>query len=266
MLGRRGPAQAAFTNPELKEFGEIEGVDPIVDPADLELDESSLAALESDKTARKNVELLRAYATRTANPDHSRIVMRYLVSPVEVIGEEGKITAVKIEKNRLELQSNGSLRAVGTGEFETLEAGLIFRSVGYRGVPLQGVPFDESTGTIANVAGRIIHASTGDVVPGEYVVGWAKRGPSGIIGTNKPDSVATVAAMLEDLAELNPIADDKRDLSLVENLLKERNLKYITYEDWLKLNKIEVSRGAEQGRSRVKFTRVSDMLEALTQN
>ncbi len=260
MLGRRGPAQAAFTTPELKEFGELRGVDVIVDPADVELDELSAASLAGDKTASRNVELLKAYAARGATGAPRRIVMRFLVSPVEVIGDErGRVKAVKIERNRLVQAPDGSLRPKGTGQFETIETGMILRSVGYKGVPLPGVPFNEATGTIPNVAGRVTSQRDGSVVPGEYVVGWAKRGPSGVIGTNKPDAVATVAAMIEDLPRL-PEAEGDGD---IEALLLERGVEYVTYADWKFLDAHETSRGAAQGRPRVKETRVEDMLEII---
>ncbi len=265
MLGRRGPVQASFTHPELKEFGELAGVDAVVDPADLELDENSAANLPGDKNANKNIETLRRYAAQTEHTQPRRIVMRFLTSPTEVIGENGKVKAIKIEKNRLVLHSDGTVRPEGTGQVETLEIGLVFRSVGYRGVALNGVPYDDKTGTIANVAGRVIRTSTSQPVPGEYVVGWAKRGPSGIIGTNKPDSAATVAAMLEDLPHLHPIPDEKRDPALIVQLLKERKPDFITYADWKLINQAEIAHGAEQGRPRVKFTSVPEMLEVVKQ-
>ncbi|HEY3230694.1 MAG TPA: FAD-dependent oxidoreductase, partial [Roseiflexaceae bacterium] len=189
MLGRRGPAQAAFTTAELKEFGELAGVRVIVDPADLELDEHSAESLADDKIAAKNVEILRNYAARTNWAGERTIRMCFLVSPVEILGENGQVVAVRIERNRLVMDENGGLRAKGTGIFETIEAGMVLRSVGYRGVPLPGVPFDEASYTITNIAGRVVHSTSGDPIPGEYVVGWAKRGPSGVIGTNKPDAV-----------------------------------------------------------------------------
>lgn len=263
LLGRRGPAQASFTNPELKEFGELEGVDVIVDPADLELDEASLTNLDSDRNATKNVETLKRYVAKTERNAPRRIVMHFLASPIEVIGQDGRVQALKIEKNQLTPQSDGTLRAQGTGQFETIEAGLIFRSVGYRGVALKGVSYDEKTGTIPNVAGRVMNSAVSEAIPGEYVVGWAKRGPSGIIGTNKPDSAATVNAMVEDLPSLTPIADDKRDLGAIEQLLQERGLTYVTYQDWSKLNGVEVARGSEQGRPRVKVCSVPEMLAAI---
>lgn len=263
MLGRRGPVQSAFTNPELKEFGELAGVNVKIDPHDLELDEASAAALPTDKNANKNVETMRHYLTRTENKGDKTIWMRFLVSPVEIFGTNGKVSGIKLERNKLVVQADGSIKAVGTGEYETLEVGMVLRSVGYKGAPLAGVPFDSSSGTIPNVAGRVTSTKGGDIVPGEYVVGWAKRGPSGIIGTNKPDSAATVTSMVQDLPELKPISDEKRDRALVEGLLKERGIRYITYKDWARLNQHEIAQGSEQGRPRIKSYRVADMLEVI---
>jgi ferredoxin--NADP+ reductase len=245
----------------LKEFGELTGVDVIVDPADVELDPASLAALEGDKTATKNVDMLRAYAERGATGAPRRIVMRFLVSPVDVLGGDGKMTGVRIEKNVLAPSADGSLRPRGTGVFEEFPAGMILRSVGYRGAPLPGVPFDEATGTIPNVAGRVVQAAGGEVVPGEYVVGWAKRGPSGVIGTNKPDSVATVQAMLADLATL-PGATSDADIAA---LLHDRGVDYVSYADWKHLDAYEAAQGEAQGRPRVKVTRVAEMLDVVHQ-
>jgi ferredoxin--NADP+ reductase len=259
MLGRRGPAQAAFTTPELKEFGELAGVDVLVDPAEVALDAQSEAALEDDKVARKNVELLRAYAERGPSGAPRRIVMRFLVSPVEAIGAGDALQAVRIERNQLVQSPDGSMRPKGTGAYETLECGLLLRSVGYRGVPLAGVPFDEASGTITNVSGRVIGVD-GATIPGEYVVGWAKRGPSGVIGTNKPDSLATVTAMLEDLPALAGIADAERDPAAIEALLRERGADYVSYADWKILDGHETAAGAAQGRPRVKVTRVPEMM------
>lgn len=266
VLGRRGPAQAAFTNAEIKEFGELEGVDVIVDPADLELDEHSAASLADNKIAAKNMEILRSYAARTSHNAKRRIIMRFLTSPVEIIGEHGKMKAVRVERNRLVLQENGTLRAKGTGQYDIIEAGLILRSVGYRSVPLKDVPFDEYTSTIMNVAGRVVNAVDGEPVGGEYVVGWAKRGPSGVIGTNKPDAVATVKAMVEDIPTLPGITDEDRDPARIEQLLQARNIQYVTYEDWKVLDQHELEHGTAQGRPRVKVTNVPEMLQVIRQH
>jgi ferredoxin--NADP+ reductase len=262
MLGRRGPVQAAFTTPELKEFGELDGVDVLVDPRDLELDEASEAELATNKTAQKNFELLRKYAAQQSYDQPRRIVMKFLASPVEVIGENGRVRAVKIERNELVPDGKGSLKARGTGQYATLEAGLILRSVGYKGVPLAGVPFDELRAVIRNVAGRVCDTSD-TPIPGEYVVGWAKRGPSGVIGTNKPDSVATVAAMVADLASLPGIDDTQRDPERIVELLRSKNVDFVSYSDWKRLDKHETERGAEQGRPRVKATSVDEMLSLI---
>jgi ferredoxin--NADP+ reductase len=263
MLGRRGPAQAAFTNAEVKEFGELAGVDAIVDAADLNLDEASAASLAENKIAQRNVEVLRGFLAKGATDAPRRVVIRFLRSPVELIGENGRVVAVRIERNTLVPDSSGGLRAKGTGAFETLEAGLVLRSVGYRGVELPGVPFDTSAFVIPNVAGRVIEPASGKTIPGEYVVGWIKRGPSGVIGTNKPDAVATVSAMIEDLAALPGIADEQRDPAQVLALLEARKPDYVTQAGWKVLDAHETRLGSAQGRPRVKATRVAEMLEII---
>lgn len=265
ILGRRGPAQAAFTNPEIKELGEMEEAEIIIDPSEVTLDEYSQDYLvtANDRAAVRNVEIMTTYSQRqpdTAKP--KQIILRFLASPVEIIGTE-RVEAVKIVKNELTKDSRGNLRPRATDQYETISAGLIFRSVGYRGVPLPGVPFREDWGTIPNDMGRIIELETKEPVVGEYAVGWIKRGPSGIIGTNKPDSVETVQSMLDDAKSgkvLSPIAPKVED---VENLLKDRHIRYVSYADWRILDQIEQERGAEVGRMRLKFTQIEEMLTAL---
>ena len=141
------------------------------------------------------------------------------------------------------MDSNGALRSKGTGTFELIEVGLVLRSIGYRSVPIEGVPFDHATSTINNIAGQVVHPNTGKVMPGEYVVGWAKRGPTGLIGNNKPDSAATVEAMLADLPMLRGISDDHRDPSQVVAFLRERGIGSVTYQDWKMLDQYEVACG-----------------------
>lgn len=265
ILGRRGPAQAAFTNPEIKELGEMEDSEIIIDPSEVALDEFSQEYLSTanDRAAVRNVEIMTNYSKREPNTSKPKqIILRFLVSPVEIIGTE-RMEAVKIVKNELTKDSRGNLRPRATDQVETIPAGLIFRSVGYRGVPLPGVPFRDDWGTIPNDMGRIIILDTKEPVLGEYAVGWIKRGPSGIIGTNKPDSVETVQAMLEDARNGKVLSPSTTKAEDVEGLLKARNIRYVTYADWRILDQLEQERGAETGRMRLKFTRIEDMLAAL---
>ncbi len=265
ILGRRGPAQAAFSNPEIKELGEMADADIIVDCDDASLDELSATHLKKarDRSAIRNVKILQSYVDRGSTGKSRRIIMRFLVSPAELIGLE-KVEAMKIVKNELFLDERGNLRPRATGQFEILPVDMVFRSVGYRGVPLPDVPFYDRWGTIPNDCGRVLTKHEGrEALTGNYVAGWIKRGPSGIIGTNKPDAIESVDCFLADLAEgrvLQP-ADSRRE-SIVE-LLRARKPSFITFDDWKVLDEIELQRGAETGRSRVKFTTVEEMLEAL---
>jgi ferredoxin--NADP+ reductase len=265
VLGRRGAAQASFTTPELRELGKLEGVDVIVDPQNIELDAASQAEIEEDRTAKANLKYLRRYAARTDHTASRRLTLRFLASPVEVIGVDGRVAALKLEQNELVVDPNGGLRSRGTGKFETIEAGLVLRSIGYRTVPIEGVPFDPATSTINNIAGQVVHPNTGEVLRGEYVVGWAKRGPTGLIGNNKPDSAATVEAMLTDLPLLKGIRDDHRAPSLIEGFFRDRDIDYVTYRDWQVLDEHEVACGRSQGRPRVKVTTMPEMMAIIRQ-
>jgi ferredoxin--NADP+ reductase len=266
LLGRRGPAQAAFTNPEIKELGELTGADIYVLPAEAELDELSRAELErtQDRLALKKVEILQSFAQRPDEDKLRQLVVRFLVSPIEILGDEkGRVRAIKLVKNKLYATEAGTLRAEPTGEYEELPVGLVFRSVGYRGVPLPGVPFNDKWGVIFNNKGRVINPDTQQPVVGEYCAGWIKRGPSGVIGTNKPDAAETVTCMLEDLAQGLILQPSQPEPAALEALIRQRQPQYVTYQDWLRLNEIELARGKELGRPRLKFTRVEDMLAAL---
>ena len=264
LLGRRGPAQASFTNPELREFGRLEGVSAVADASQLELDAASEAAIEDDAVKTRNMATLRGYAERAPREGDRVVRFRFLVSPVEIMGEGGRVTGVRIERNRLVAREDGYMRAVGTGETEVVPCGMVVRSVGYRGAPVPGVPFDEGRGIVPNEGGRVV--AGGEVVPGEYVVGWAKRGPSGVIGTNKADAAATVALMREDFAAgvvagggggPNP-GEDKADVGA---LLRARGVEWVDEEGWTRLDAHETASGKDQGRPRVKLCSVAEMLE-----
>ncbi len=266
MLGRRGPVQAAFTNPEVKELGEMPGADIEVLLEEVTLDALSQAKLDEgqDKATLKKLEILQGFAGRDDHGKRKKLTIRFLVSPVELIGDEdGKVVAMRIVKNELYESEDGSLRPGATDRYEELPVQLVFRSVGYHGVPLADLPFDERRGIVPNEKGRVIDCDTDVRVEGVYVSGWIKRGPTGVIGTNKPDAGETVAAMLEDVAAgavLDPLHPEP---SSVEKLIAERRPEYVSLEDWRRINDLEVSRGKDQGRPRVKFTSVGEMLADL---
>jgi ferredoxin--NADP+ reductase len=266
LLGRRGPAQAAFTNPEVKELGELADADAVARPDEVELDALSRAAIEAsqDRATLKKVEILKEYARRPPGGKPKTLIIRFLVSPVALSGNEaGEVVAMRLVRNRLEATATGTLQAKPTDQFETLPVGLVFRSVGYRGVPLPGVPFHESGGVILNEAGRVLDPTTKQPVLGEYAAGWIKRGPTGVIGTNKPDAAQTVVCMMEDLAAGRVLSPAEPETAAAERMMRARQPKYVSYQDWLRLNTLEVARGRAAGRPRVKFTRVEDMLAAL---
>ncbi len=266
VLGRRGPAQAAFTNPEIKELGEMHDADIIIDPSEVELDPASQAFLDSDeadKTTRVNVETVREFSQRKPEGKPKRIIMRFLASPVEITGD-GKVEGIVIGRNEL-VEEGGSLRARDTGEREELACGLVLRSVGYTGVPIEGVPFDDSRGTILNEGGRVLDSHDGGHRCGHYAAGWIKRGPSGVIGTNKKDALETVKHLLEDVASGTLLEPASPEPAAVEELLTERGVRFISFEDWQAIDKAEVGRGEPHGRPRVKFVKVEEMLDVLGQ-
>jgi ferredoxin--NADP+ reductase len=251
MLGRRGPVQAAFTPPELKELGELEDAEPIVDPAELVLDPASERERVADlQRAGRNYDLLQEYAVQAPQGKARRIVLRFLVSPVAIIGD-GKVEAVEVVRNEL-VEEEGRIVARPTGQMEVIPAGIVFRSVGYKGVALPGVPFDERSGTIPNAGGRVTGAER------TYAAGWIKRGPSGVIGTNKKDAAETVALLLEDARAGKLAATAPRDLA---ELLDEKGASFVEYEGWQAIDHAERTAGEPLGRPRVKLTGWKSLLE-----
>jgi ferredoxin/flavodoxin---NADP+ reductase len=240
VVGRRGPAQAAFTTPELSELGELAGADVIVDPADLE------GAEPTDTNSQRNLGVLREFASRVPAGKPKRIVLRFFASPVAILGEQ-RVEGVELVRNTLD----ADLRAVSGDERETLACGLVFRSVGYRGVELPGLPFDERSGTIPNEGGRI--------APGVYCAGWIKRGPTGVIGTNKKDATETVERLLADLHDVAPkgaTADE------VDAFLDERGVRRVLSAGWLSIDELERAAGEPHGRPRVKLATWDGLLAA----
>jgi ferredoxin--NADP+ reductase len=265
LLGRRGPAQAAFTNPELRELGELSRAAPVVDPVELDLDEHSRAWLENgaEPTAKRNFELLRQYAERPLGDASHRITLRFLRSPVELLGAgaDGHVAGMRIVHNRIEPGRDGSLRAVATDREEVIPCGLVIRSIGYRGTPLADVPFDLRRGLIRNDGGRVC-GEDGEPQAGEYCVGWIKRGPSGVIGTNKKDAADTVAKIVEDagagrLPEL-PDADGEATGAW----LRASAPAVVEWDGWQAIDEHERSLGEASGRPRVKLVSIDELVAA----
>ncbi len=285
IFARRGPVQAKFTNPEIKELGELEIADVIINPDDLVLNDASKAELEGDRTAQRNLETMHQLAERGATGKPKQIIFHFLRSPTEITGAGGAISAITTEKNALYATETGYLSCRGTGACKEFDVGLVFRSIGYKGVPIPGVPFYDRWGIIPNEKGRVTAEHGGAVVPGEYAVGWVKRGPTGVIGTNKPDAVETVKLMLEDVkcaaassterdaasgalgtapANLqSPQLDGHGRPGDIISLLQEKGAAFVSFADWQILERIENERGALQGQPRVKITDVDEMLRLI---
>ena len=246
IVGRRGPAQAAFTTPELQEMGELAGADVVVDPADLE------GAEPKDTNSERNLAVLHELAAKDSQGKPRRVVFRFFESPVAILGDE-RVEGIELVRNVLDENE----RAVATDVTETLACGLVFRSVGYRGVELPGVPFDDRSATIANEGGRV-----GD---GVYCAGWIKRGPTGVIGTNKKDATETVELLLEDVASglLQPKPEATADA--VDALLAERGVRVVEYAGWTAIDGVERAAGEKSGRPRVKLCSWDDLLAAAEQ-
>lgn len=259
VIGRRGPAQAKFTSKELKEFGELAICDPVISAEDLQLNPESEAELaeKSNAGSRKIFDLFEEFSQRELSKER-QCRFTFLQSPVEISGN-GRVEKITLERNSLSGEPF-SQSARGTGEKLEVETGVVFRSIGYRGIAMPGVPFDEKRGVFSNELGRI--NENGDVVPGLYTAGWIKRGPTGIIGTNRADSVETVGSLLEDVDKLDT-GEAKTGAEGCYKILNERDVKYISFEDWKKIDASEIERGQAVGKPREKYTYISEMLALL---
>ena len=241
VLGRRGPAQASFTTQELRELDELENATVLVDAADLDLDPGAEERAAADRNVTRNLAVLRGWADHVPEPGRTRLRLRFFARPVRLLGQD-RVTGVEVERTAVDADG----RAMGTGEVNLLPADLVVRSVGYFGRPLPGLPVDERTGTVPHEAGRVLR--DGKASPGEYVAGWIKRGPTGVVGTNKHDARETVAALLSDatdgtLATGGPIGD------LVAELVA-RGAEPVLIDDWRAIDAAEVALGATHGRAR----------------
>ncbi len=254
LLGRRGPAQAAFSPAELKELGALEAADPVVDPADL-------AGLDAGEPGG-NVEILRSFAARRPRPDAKKLHFRFLVSPTEVLSDAaGAVAGLTLERNRLETRPDGSVVAHGTGETLALEVGMVLPAVGYAADRIAGVPYDARARIIANEDGRVVDPERHTVVPNEYVVGWARSGPKGLIGEHKRASAQVVAHMIADGAGLE--ARELPGREAIDDVLRARGVRLVSFQDWRQLDEVERARGARRGAPRDKVVDVEAMLEIL---
>jgi ferredoxin/flavodoxin---NADP+ reductase len=249
ILARRGPAQAKFTTPELREMADLEDVDLRVDPADMELDPASREVVEANRSARRNVDVLRDWAHRPAGTAARRVHFRFWIRPTELLGTD-QVEGVVAE--RTALGPDG--RLIAAGGSETISAQAVFRAIGYAGKELPGLPFDTATSTVPNEDGRVV----GGGRAGVYVAGWIKRGPTGVIGTNKSDANETVRTLLGDASTL---ADpEEPDPDAVPALLASRGVRYLRWDQWLVLDKYELTEGGRLGRNRLKVCTVEEML------
>jgi ferredoxin--NADP+ reductase len=264
LLGRRGPAQAAFSHPELRELTALAGVDLVVRPEELELDEVNRRFLERhpSRHPQRNWEFLVAQSAKGEGTQPRKIRMRFFVSPVEIVGTD-RVEGVRVERNRLVEEAQGGFSARGMGVFEEIPSQVVFRSVGYKGQRLAGVPFDDYHGVIPHQDGRVIDPLTNAPLPRVYVAGWIKRGPSGVIGTNRPDAVATVQVLLADaerdsmLDALSPNPDG------VPAVLARKRIQTVTFEEWAQIDTIEIATGKQRGKPREKFTTLAELLAAV---
>ena len=262
ILGRRGPEQASFTPPELKEFGEMEDVDPIVDPKDL----ADCVIPENADNAQqwKNLTILQSFAARQHGTRTKKLHFRFLVSPIEIIADaDGKVAGLVIEKNRLEVQPDGTAVARGTGETEVIEVGMVLPAIGFAAKRIAGIPYDEKTRVIANEDGRVVDPVSRSAIANEYVVGWARTGPQGLIGSHKAASAHVVEHMIADGAGLE--ARELPERETIDFLLRQRGVQIVSFSDWKRLDDVEIARGERRGAPRDKIVDVGAMLAVLAQ-
>lgn len=264
IIGRRGPAQAAFTNPELKELGNIRGTQTVTLPDEMVLDPLIKEMLEKkpNPATERKLQTLRSFRSEPGKEAEKTLRLRFLLSPVRINGTNGRTESIVLAKNKLVRREDGTVAAVATERTELIKTGLVFRSIGYRGVRLRDVPFDEKAGVIPNISGRVLNRPGGEPLEGLYTAGWIKRGATGVIGTNKTDSAETADMMIEDFAggrHLNPPEPENP----IEKLLEKTKPEYVSYRQWSVVDRKEIAKGEKTGRPRVKYTNVEDILKAV---
>jgi len=263
ILGRRGPEQASFTAAELEELGEMEDAEPIVAPSEL----AGLVIPEAarNKQQQRILKILQSFATRQANVKSRKLHLRFLLSPTEIFGgPDGGVSGLILEKNRLEVQADGTVTVRGTGETEVLDIGMVLPAIGFSAERIAGVPYDEKARIVANEDGRVIDPVTRSVVPNEYVVGWARTGPQGLIGSHKAASAHVVAHMITDGAGLATRVLPDRDAII--NVLHRQGVQIVSFDDWKQLDDVEMARGVRRDAPRDKIVDVEAMLAILGQH
>ena len=267
LVGRRGPLQAAFSPVELREFLELPEADVVIEENALELDAESQHILEtiSGKDTKKNIEILKQMSAMAASGKKRKVHFLFLASPLEISGD-GKVEKIRMVRNQLVKKEDGSLRPQATDKIVEEDAGLVFRSIGYHGKPLADLPFDQKSGTIPNECGQVNDPENGNLLRNrEYVAGWIKRGPSGVIGTNKQDAVETVHRMLETFLKEKMEAGKNVSNPDIVLLLEKRKVEFVSFADWKLLDAHETEAGEAQGRPRLKLTSITEMLEIIRQ-
>ncbi len=266
MIGRRGPAQAAFTPVEIREFAELKSFTTIIHPHDLELNEASIQELADPKNAakKKNYEILKKIAGQEPGGT-KKFFIHFFKSPSKLVAhrlalaEMNHVYKIMLEKNHLSGEANHQ-SPQGTGESEELNCGIFFSSVGYRGLAIPQIPFDDKKGIISNREGRVV-TSLGEICLGLYATGWIKRGASGVIGTNKPDADETVKHLCDDIENLIPCQEPNQESFL--DFLMKKNIRFVTFADWKKIDEAEIARGQKVGKPREKFVSVEEMLAVI---
>lgn len=259
VFGRRGPAQVKFTPLELREACHIEGVDTIVYDEDFKYDAGSQEAIDTNNQTRVMVNTLEGIRGTELTGATKRLHLHFFSSPKEILGEDGKVTGLRIERNELD----GSGGVTGTGEIREFPVQAVYRAIGYFGSELDSIPFDHKAGVITNAAGRVLDEN-GEHIPGVYATGWIKRGPIGLIGHTKSDAMETVACVIEDKNTWwQPAHADEDD---VVALLKSKGVQFLGWPEWLKIDATEKALGAAQDRERVKLVEREDFLDAAFKN
>jgi ferredoxin/flavodoxin---NADP+ reductase len=267
LIGRRGVVQAAFTTNEVRELGELEAADVIVRPEEAQVDEASAEEFAAGRASLKTkVEIVQGFAARPPAGKPRRLHIRFCLSPIEVVGDDrGRVRLLRLARNELVRSESGAVSARPTGEVEELPIGLLFRSVGYKGVPLADLPFDAKACVIPHQRGRVCDPADSPM-RGHYVTGWIKRGPSGVIGNNKADSVETANMLLEDLEQGGLLTPAEPEREAFVAALRARQPRLVTFPDWQRLDRLEMERGKPQGRPRVKILSVEEMLGELSRD